>query len=1111
MPFPKIFRLLLPILAGLLLILSLLAWFTAAQAHTPQQITAAPQANPDQFFGLEDLPLVITPTGVLANDLDPDGDLLTSTLLTAPLTGSLVLALDGSFTYTPALNSNGVFTFTYLASDGVFTATAGVTLTLLPVNDAPFALPDSFSTLEDTPLVMPAPGVLANDSDPDGDPLTAALLTSPDSGALALAADGSFTYTPTLDASGVFTFTYFASDGVLTATRAVTLSIIPVNDAPLAAADVYTGVEDSALSLLEPGVLGNDSDPDGDRLTAALLAPPGAGSLAFAPDGSFTYTPTLNASGVYTFTYLASDSTLTSTASVTLTILPVNDPPLAAADAYTTTEDTPLAVPAPGLLTNDSDPDGDPLVAALHTPPTSGALSLAPDGSFAFTPTLDSTGVVTFTYLLSDGILTATAGVSLTLLPVNDPPLALDDAFGGLENSPLLVAAPGVLANDTDPDGDMLAASLLIAPGSGILHFSPDGGFIYTPTLNFNGTVTFTYAISDGLLSAGAVVTLTISNTNDPPQPVNDFGRTNEDVPAAMNLVANDSDPNGNLDPASLAILTPPIHGALTLQPTNPGIVLFTPAPDYFGADGFTYQVCDLLDLCASASVTLMIDPVNDPPSAGSDQVETDEDLPLLINPLANDSAGPPNENPALVILAVSTPAHGAAELQTEQTILFTPAGDYCGSDNFTYTIRDSGSLTASGSIQVEIACLNDPPQAHNDTGVTLEDTPLVLNLLANDLDVDGNLDPASLALQEPPGFGAAQVGAGGWLTYTPAADFFGSDLLTYQVCDDLAVCASASLSLEIQPVNDPPHAVPDEAAGFEDITLEIQVLANDLAGPPNENQALTLVSLSAAQHGSAEIGSANQVIYHPALNYCGADSLIYTLADSGGLTASAVLELTLACVNDAPEPFPDGYVLSRQTAQDGNQLVIPAVVGVLQNDQDVDSPGALTASLVDLPQTGELSLLPDGSFTFTFTGAASSTDFFLYQVSDGDLSAQSSVTLTIDLVAPGIAWQLPVQNNGIYYTTGAPGEIIPLQTLATDDWQVARVRYIRWDPASSAWIDLGNQTASPHRLDYPAAGLLPYWNELRAVVYDHVGNFTLAERILIYHTPPLYLPLTRR
>ena len=270
--------------------------------------------------------LTVAAPGVLANDDDTDGDTLTAQFVGGALNGTLSLASNGGFSYAPNPGFSGEDAFTYRVRDtfGNLSNTATVTITVTAVNEAPIAEDDAYATDEDTDLVVPAPGVLGNDSDPDGDDLTVTLGTDVTSGTLDLQADGSFTYTPDADFFGEDTFIYVANDGGLTSAPAtVIISVTAVDDAPVAVDDAYSTSFETALVVIAPGVLDNDTDPDGDPLTAALDTDGTNGTLVLDEDGSFSYTPDPGFADVDTFTYTASDGLLTSApATVTITVAP---------------------------------------------------------------------------------------------------------------------------------------------------------------------------------------------------------------------------------------------------------------------------------------------------------------------------------------------------------------------------------------------------------------------------------------------------------------------------------------------------------------------------------------------------------------------------------------------------------------------------------------------------------------------------------------------------------------------------------------------------------------------------------------------------------------------
>jgi VCBS repeat-containing protein len=362
----------------------------------------------------------------------------------------------------------------------------------------PHANNDTYTTLRGTALVTTASnGVLANDTDSDNDHLTAALTNAPTHGTLQLSSDGSFRYTPNGDFTGTDTFNYRAHDASSQSNNAtVTITVTAANVAPVAVNDSYGTAEDTALTVTAgSGVLHNDTDANGNSLTAALVGNVSHGTLTLNANGSFTYTPAGNYAGSDSFTYRASDGSLNSnTATVTITVTAVNDPPVAVNDSYSTPKGTPLNVPAKGVLANDTDPDSSSLTAVVASNPTHGTLALNANGSFTYTPTAGYTGPDAFTYRANDGSLNSnTATVAITVTTVNSPPVAANDTYSTPKGTPLSVnAASGVLANDTDPDGNALTAVLASNPAHGTVVLSSNGSFTYAPAVGFTGADSFT-------------------------------------------------------------------------------------------------------------------------------------------------------------------------------------------------------------------------------------------------------------------------------------------------------------------------------------------------------------------------------------------------------------------------------------------------------------------------------------------------------------------------------------------------------------------------------------------------------------------------------------------
>ena len=582
---------------------------TATIGVTVTPVNDAPVASNDSYSTSEDTTLVIPASGVLGNDTDVDGDVLSSAVLTGPAHGSLTLNADGAFTYTPDANYNGADSFTYTVSDGKGgTDTATVTITVTSVNDAPVAANDSFTTAEDT--TSGAISLLPNDTDVDGDTLTiqsiaGTTLTSGIAqsiavthGTVEVSAAGVVTFSPDAGYNGPVSFDYVVSDGHgATDTATVTGTVSSVNDAPVATDGTITTPEDTPISDTVPA-----TDVDGDSLTYAVATPPAHGTLTLDPStGDYIYTPDADYNGADTFEVLVSDGHGgTDTATIGVTVTPVNDAPVASNDSYSTSEDTALVIPASGILGNDTDVDGDALSSAILTGPAHGSLTLNADGAFTYTPDANYNGADTFTYTVSDGHGgTDTATVTITVTSVNDAPVAANDTFTTAEDT--TSGAISLLPNDTDVDGDTLTvqsiAGTTLTPGvaqsiavtHGTVEVSAAGVVTFTPDANYNGPVSFDYVVSDGHGGTDtATVTGTVTSVNDAPVATDGTITTAEDTPISDTVPATDVDG----DSLTYAVATPPAHGTLTLDPST-GDYTYTPDADYNGADTFEVLVSD--------------------------------------------------------------------------------------------------------------------------------------------------------------------------------------------------------------------------------------------------------------------------------------------------------------------------------------------------------------------------------------------------------------------------------------------------------------------------------------------------------------------------------------
>jgi subtilisin family serine protease/subtilisin-like proprotein convertase family protein len=483
--------------------------------------------NSDAYTVMSGATLVVdAATGVLANDVPPTGvapEQLSVELVCGPIRGQVQLGPDGSFVYMPPRNFLGNDTFWYRVFDGDrYSKNACVTIDVQGVTyhstDTPKTIrdggmsssrrTDSTLTISDTDMMVGALKLdlsITHEAPSD----LSANLVSP-AGTRVELFNQVTTIPTTYDLSAVYVGQSLAGTWKLeiwdhwwmyTGTlNAWSLTVAPFveNSPPVALDDSYSVDWNDTLTVSAPGVLANDINADGDVMTAGLADGPSNGTLQLSSNGSFTYTPNPDYHGTDSFAYRAFDGSAHSElATVTITVVPPNLPPVAVGDSYSVSWNRRLQVATPGVLGNDSDPNEDPLTAVLVGGPSSGSLAFNANGSFIYTPTTGFVGTDTFTYQASDGELLSNLA-TVTIEVINQAPVAVSDSYSTAFQTQLVLGAPGVLANDSDPDEDALTAALVTEPTSGTLQLNSDGSFTFTPAAGFDGDVTFTYKATDG-------------------------------------------------------------------------------------------------------------------------------------------------------------------------------------------------------------------------------------------------------------------------------------------------------------------------------------------------------------------------------------------------------------------------------------------------------------------------------------------------------------------------------------------------------------------------------------------------------------------------------------
>jgi hypothetical protein len=436
-----------------------------------------------------------------------------------------------------------------------------------------------------------------------------------------------------------------------------------------------------------------------------------------------------------------------------------------------------------------------------------------------------------------------------------------------------------VLANDVTGGKELLLA-VASEPTNGTTVVNDDGTVTYTPNPDFGGDDSFVYGLTD--LNDGMEVATVSIIVNRPPEPLDDEAATAVDTPVDIDVLANDSDPDGNT--LNVATVSDGTNG--TAAANGDGTITYTPNEGFEGSDLITYEVDDGNGGTASADVTIVVGTENVNPVAEADAAETEEDTALIIDVLVNDSD--PDDDP-IHVESVEQPENGSVAITVDGMVEYTPEADLSGTETFTYTLADDRGGFAEGLVTVVVTPVNDAPIATDDSATTTSGVEVVVDVLANDTDVDG--DALTVVSVTPAANGVATVTADGTLTYTPSAEFIGSESLTYIVQDPEGLTGEATILIEVVELNTPPVATDDTATTPRRVSVTIDVLAND-TDPDGDD--LTVVSVSQATNGTATLNADGTITYESSGGFSGEVVFDYTIADGRGGTATATVTVSV-------------------------------------------------------------------------------------------------------------------------------------------------------------------------------------------------------------------------
>ncbi|MGW8464068.1 retention module-containing protein [Pseudomonas sp. CLCA07] len=1065
----------------------------------------------------EDTPAI---GNVLSNDSDIDNVLSVATFTIAGVNatftagqtatianvGTLVIAADGAYTFTPAANYNGtVPTVSYTVTDGSGTdVTSTLNISVTPVDDSFTDASETVTTSEDSPVTG---SVLNGTSSVDG-PVSVVnftvggtqyqageTATITNVGTLVLAADGAYTFTPAANYNGtVPTVSYTVTDGSgSNVTSTLNISVTPVDDSFTDLSEIVTTSEDAPVT---GSVLAGTSSVDGPvsvvnftigastYAAGATATIANVGTLVLAADGAYTFTPAANYNGtVPTVGYTVTDGSGTDvTSTLNISVTPVDDSFTDLNETVTTSEDSPVTG---SVLDGTSSVDGPVSVLNFTIGVTTyaagdtatianvGTLVIGANGAYTFTPAANYNGTVpTVSYTVTDGSgsnVTSTLNISVT--PVDDSFTDLNETVTTSEDSPVTgsvlsgtssVDGPVSMVNFTIGETTYAAGSTATIANVGTLVLAADGAYTFTPAANYNGTVpSVTYTVTDG---SGSNVTSTLNISVTPVEDsftdLSEIVTTSEDAPVTGSVLSGTSSVDGPVSVVNFTIgettyaagSTATIANVGTLVLAADGAYTFTPAANYNGTvPSVSYTVTDGSGTDVTSTLNISVTPVDDSFTDLNETVSTLEDTAVTGSVLDGTSSV---DGPVSVLnftIGASTYAAGATAtianvgtlvIAADGAYTFTPAANYNGTvPTVSYTITDGSGTDVTSTLNISVTPVDDSFTDLNETVSTLEDTALTGSVLDGTSSGDGPVSVLNFTVggtQYLAGetatitnVGALMIGASGAYTFTPAANYNGTvPTVSYTVTDGSGGNDTSTLNISVTPVDDSFTDASETASTLEDTAVTGSVLDGTSSGDGpvsvlnftvGGTQYLAGETATITNVGALMIGASGAYTFTPAANYNGSvPSVTYTVTDGSGTNDTSTLNISVTPVNDPSVLTADTNTVDEDHAATGN---------VLSNDHDVDNLLSVATFTVGgteyaagvpaiIANVGTLVIGANGAYTFTpdsnyngtvptvtyttNTGSTSTLNISVTAVDDPSVLGADTQTVDEDHVATG-------------------------------------------------------------------------------------------------------------
>ncbi|OED78814.1 polymer-forming cytoskeletal family protein [Vibrio cyclitrophicus ZF65] len=1027
---------------------------------TVSPVNDGPEAQDQAFTVGEDGVLTFNDQDLLTGATDIEGDDLSVEGVTyTGADGVLTDNGDGTYSFAPNENFNGDVNFSFNVSDGTDTVTANIDVSVTPENDPPVAGSTSYTVHEDNSITISNEQLLANSSDIEGEVAIDSVTYSGSDGVLEINGNGTYTFSPNENFNGEISLDVVVvdeDDAAVSTTAGIT--VLEVNDPPVAGPTSYTIDEDSVLTFNETQVLLNASDIEGDVQLVEINYDGPDGIFSINGDGTCSFAPNENFNGQVQLDVTIQDEDGAQVDThITVDVLPINDVPVSGDLAYSVEEDGSITLSQEQLLSQANDVDGDDLTASNLMVDGDATLTANDDGSFTITPDANFNGDIDLTFDINDGVDTLVATADLTVNPVNDLPQPQDQAFSIGEDGVLNFTDEDLLTGATDIDGDDLSVEGVTYTGAdGVLTDNGDGSYSFAPNENFNGDVNFSFDVSDGTDTVQANIDVSVTPENDPPVAGSTSYTVHEDNSITISdeqLLANSSDIEGEVAIDSVAYT-----GADgVLEDNGNGTYTFSPNENFNGEVSLDVVVTDEEGATEATTAGISVLEVNDPPVAGSTSYTVHEDNSITISNeqlLANSSD---IEGEFAIDSVAYSGADGVFEDNGNGTYTFSPNENFNGEVSLDVVVTDEDGATEATTAGVTVLEVNDPPVAGSTSYSVNEDEVITISaeqLLANASDIEGEVAIDSVTYTGADGIFTDN--GNGTFSFAPNANFDGDVSLDVLVTDEHGATVATSASIDVLPINDPPVSGDLAYSIDEDgsiILNQEQLLsqASDVDG-----DELTASNLSAGDNATVVDNGDGTFTVTPDADFNGNIDLSFDISD-GTESIVANADLTVNPVNDLPTTS-DVYA-----NVDEDNVITITQEQLLANAADIEGDD-LVAS--DLTLVGDdATIVDNGDGTFSITPSENFNGYIdvAYSISDGDTPIAANLGLTVDPVndAPIVSADvaITIEEDGSYTITQE--ELLQFATDIEDDDMTAIIGE-QGDETTVTGTVLDAETGSP-------------------------------------------------